>query len=81
MPRPNDAEWNEKARALMAGRTIKSVRYMEAEEASSFGWHQRGLVLVLDNGTTLIVQADDEGNAPGAVWYDAKGVQGLFPTL
>jgi hypothetical protein len=40
-----------------------------------------GSILVLDNGTTLIVQADDEGNAPGAVWYDAKGVQGLFPTL
>lgn len=81
MPQITAKEWTEKARELLAGRTIKSVRYMEQDEAASFGWFRRGLILVLDNETTLIIQADDEGNEPGAVWYDAKGVQGLLPRL
>ncbi|HEY7195491.1 MAG TPA: hypothetical protein VH439_17240 [Gemmatimonadales bacterium] len=76
-----DTTWNARARSLLQGRTIKSVRYMEREEMDSFAWFERGLVLVLDNGTTLIIQADEEGNGPGAVWYDATGTQGVLPAL
>ena len=80
-PSETVSRFTQKAREVLQGRTIKSVRYMEPEELDSFGWSRAGLVLVLDNGTTLIVQQDDEGNGPGAIWYDAQGTQGILPVI
>ncbi len=53
----------------LIGTKIKSVRRMSQEELDNLGWSKNPLVLVLDNGTCLIPQTDDEGNDGGAVLH------------
>lgn len=73
--------WNEIAAKLLKGRTITDVFYMNQEEAEEMGWDSRGLVIVLDDGSQLIPQADDEGNDAGALsWANATRSQ-ILPVL
>ena len=51
----------------LAGRKIKSVRFLSKEEAHGLGWQKRPLVLQLDNGALLYSMQDDEGNDGGAM--------------
>jgi len=53
----------------LIGTKIKSVRRMTQDELGNLGWSKNPLVLVLDNGTCLIPQTDDEGNDGGAVLH------------
>ena len=53
----------------LVGTKIKSVRRMSQDELDNLGWTKNPLVLVLDNGTCLIPQTDDEGNDGGAVLH------------
>lgn len=70
--------WNETASTLLKGRTITDVFYMTEEEAEDLGWQSRALVLVLDDGSQLIAQSDDEGNDAGALsWANATRMQTL----
>lgn len=62
-----EREWNEKAADLLEGKTISKVEYMSKEEASERGFSFRPVKLVLDDGTILVPQSDDEGNDGGAV--------------
>jgi len=50
------------AQDLLVGRTIKAVGY--APGADDRPWP----CIVLDNGTTLTVSKDDEGNGPGSLF-------------
>lgn len=60
--------WNEVAQRLLVGRTIVKAEYLSAELTQElFDWGQRTLALTLDDGTLLVPQADDEGNAPGVL--------------
>ncbi len=73
--------WTDEAAKHLAGRTIKTVRYMRPDEAKSLGWEKLSLVLELDNGTLLFPSRDDEGNDAGAMFgQDNKGPL-TFPTL
>jgi hypothetical protein len=47
------------------GRTIKTVGYLQFEDGEAEVWPCIGL----DDGTFLIVQSDDEANAPGVVVF------------
>jgi len=51
----------------LAGRTIKCVRATASYEMAKLGWDRPGVVLVLDNGNLVTVQADPEGNGPGTL--------------
>ena len=78
----NTQTWNKKANDQLAGQTITAARYLTDEEAGKLGWYQRGLALGLSNGTYLIVQQDDEGNGPGALYLMGKdGSDATLPTL
>lgn len=60
----------------LIGRTITGLREMTDAEMASYAWDRsrKGLVITLDDGTTLIPSADAEGNAPGVMFgEDAKG--------
>jgi len=59
--------WNDEARKLLKGRTIKQVNFMTDADVAAFGWYSAGLIMQLDNGTQVIVQADPEGNGPGCL--------------
>jgi hypothetical protein len=51
----------------LIGRKIKSIIPMDETTAQAWGWYKRPFIIVLDDGTRLIPQADDEGNDGGAV--------------
>jgi hypothetical protein len=59
--------WTEVAIKELVGRTITKVEYMPREAAESWDWHCVGLVLRLDDGSAVLLLADDEGNGPGAL--------------
>jgi len=50
----------------LKGRTIKTVFYLSPAET---GLDQGGPAIVLDDGAVLVIQSDDEGNAPGVIRY------------
>lgn len=73
--------WNDTAAKILKGRTITDVFYMSQEEADELGWQGRGIVLVLDDGSQVIPQTDDEGNDAGALsWANPDGYQ-ILPVL
>lgn len=74
-------DWTTTAARVLKGRTITEVFYMNAEEADEMGWNGRALVLVLDDGSQLIPQADDEGNDAGALTWANKDQYQLLPVL
>lgn len=61
-------KWRDKAKEILQGRTIQTVRYMTNEEARSWGWSRRAVILILDNGTAIIPSADEEGNDAGVLF-------------
>ena len=68
----NGEYWQEKANKHLVNKTIKEVRWVQwdADEDNT------GLVMILNNGATLWLQQDDEGNGPGALyiqWHTEPG--------
>jgi len=57
----------ELANKLMLGKRIDRIEYMSVDEAREFGWHKRPIIIILDDGTELYPQMDDEGNDGGAL--------------
>ena len=50
------------------GQRIVKMHYMSKRDAEELGWYKRPLMLMLENGTWIIPQCDDEGNDGGAMW-------------
>jgi len=73
------------ADALVAlqGRTIKTVRYMTAEETKGYGWGECPVILELDDGTLLYPSTDPEGNEAGTILIqgpkEEEGCLGSLP--
>ncbi len=79
-----DQRWNREAARALTGRTIVAARYMTKEEADASDWYKRPVVFILDNGTSVIVQCDDEGNDGGALFCipaDDEVATFILPTL
>lgn len=55
-------KWSANAKKLLVGRRIEQARYVPDE-----GNRSATLQLILDDGTEVFVQSDDEGNGPGAL--------------
>ena len=51
----------------LVGRRIVEARYMTPKEVKTLMWNRAALVLVLDDGTAIYPQCDDEGNDAGAL--------------
>jgi hypothetical protein len=80
----NTKYWEQKASALLIGRTITKVRYMTEDEAKELGWFNRALVIEFDNNAYLVAQGDDEGNDAGALYhgsYTDTAPETVLPTL
>jgi len=75
--------WNGKAQFVLKGKTIVDVFYMSEEDADKqFGWWGRPVVMILNDGTELILSSDDEGNEAGSLFYTSKEEpNGVLPTL
>ena len=73
--------WNKQAKKVLLGKKIVQVKYIDTEEAKSIMWYNRPVSFMLDDGTRLMVQRDDEGNDGGALWYANKDGEDVLPVL
>ena len=73
--------WNDKAKAILLGRKIVKVEYIDKQEAKDYMWSDRGVSFVLDNGTRVITMSDDEGNDAGVLAYLNKNVDEVLPVI
>ena len=60
------------AKDLLVGRTIDRVRRLSIQEMENFMWYKNPVVLVLDDGSQVVLQCDDEGNDGGAALVYTK---------
>ena len=74
-------KWNKKANDLLLGKKIVKVEYMDSEEAINYMWNNRPVTFMLDNGTRIMIQSDDEGNDGGALWIGSRDVEEILPVL
>ncbi len=61
-------QWKNRLSPEILGQRIVKMHYMSKRDAEKLGWHKRPLMLMLENGTYIIPQQDDEGNDGGAMW-------------
>lgn len=60
--------WTKRANDALAGKTIKSARYLSRKEADDLGWSKLVPVIELSDGSLLFPSMDDEGNDGGALF-------------
>lgn len=60
--------WTKTAEDWLVGKKIVACRYMSCEEMEETMWHDRPICLLLDDGTWIIPQRDDEGNDGGSLY-------------
>ena len=74
-------EWTTHAERALLNKRIIKVEYMPAKEAEDYMWDNRPITFMLDDGTRVIPQADDEGNDGGAVWFGTHNEESIMPVL
>ena len=57
------------AKDLLVGRTITDVVYLSKFDCEQSLWSKRPIMIILDDDSTVIPMADDEGNNGGALHY------------
>lgn len=57
------------AKDLLVGRTITDVVYLSKLDCEQSLWNKRPIMIILDDDSTVIPMADDEGNDGGALHY------------
>ena len=77
MSQDNEAQWTEHAKQILEGRKVVEVRYMDDEEAASFDWHERPLLIIFDDNTVIFASSDDEGNGGGALFGQSDAMNEL----
>jgi hypothetical protein len=60
-------EYIEEIMQSLVGKKITFMRYMNDEEMAKFGWSKRPIMILIEGGTLIIPQSDDEGNEGGAM--------------
>ena len=74
-------EWTTEAEKVLLNKRIVKVEYMTAKESNDYMWNNRPITFLLDDGTRIIAQMDDEGNDGGVLWYGTKDTEGVLPVL
>jgi len=75
-------KWNDVAKTFLKDRKIIDASYATDQEMSDMSILSRPLVLTLDNGTSIVVMCDDEGNDAGSLHLHTKaGKYEVLPTL
>ena len=54
--------WTTDAEKVLLNKRIVKVEYMTAKESNDYMWNNRPITFLLDDGTRIIAQMDDEGN-------------------
>ena len=74
-------EWTTEAENVLLNKRIVKVEYMSAKESDDYMWNNRPITFLLDDGTRIIAQMDDEGNDGGVLWYGTQDDEGVLPDL
>ena len=66
--------WEATANKILLNRKIVKIKWLTEDQAEQeFGWRKRPVMLILDDGTEIVPQMDDEGNDGGALlWINPK---------
>ena len=76
------AACNTTARQWLLLRRIVEVRYLNPDECRHLMWGHTGVVMVLDNSTTVYAARDAEGNDAGALHGVARsGEEFVLPEI
>ena len=57
-------EWTTEAEKILLNKRIIKVEYMSLKEADNYMWNNRPITFILEDGTRIIAQMDDEGVLP-----------------
>jgi hypothetical protein len=68
--------YTQAAAQRLVGRTIREVRFMEGAPADYWSWIP--FVLVLDDGSTVHAEADEEGNDGGVLVWSNGDISEVF---
>ena len=74
-------QWTTHAERALLNKRIIKVEYMSKQEAKDYDWYHRPITFILDDGTRVIPQADDEGNSGGALWFGNNDEESIMPVL
>ena len=74
-------EWTTEAEKVLLNKRIIKVEYMTPKESEDYMWNNRPITFILDDGTRIIAQRDDEGNDGGVLWYGTQDDEGVLPVL
>jgi hypothetical protein len=70
------------ARQRLLNRRIVEVRYLNPQECQRLAWAGSSVLLLLDDGTTVYVARDSEGNDAGALHgVSRSGEEFVLPEL
>ena len=73
--------WTKVAEKVLLGRRILKVEYMSSQECNDYMWYKRPITFILDNGTRVIAQMDDEGNDGGVLTCLTGKTEEILPVL
>jgi len=73
--------WTKVAEDVLLGRRILKVEYMSSKECNEYMWYKRPITFILDNGTRVIAQMDDEGNDGGVLACLTDKAEEILPVL
>ena len=73
--------WTTDAEKVLLNKRIVKVEYMTAKESNDYMWNNRPITFILDDGTRIIAQCDDEGNDGGVLWYGTQDDEGVLHVL
>tara|TARA_R100001126_G_scaffold76405_1_gene45290 strand:- start:235 stop:507 length:273 start_codon:yes stop_codon:yes gene_type:complete len=72
--------WTKKCEKFLLGQKIVKVEYMSKQDAKDMGWDSRPIQILLENGTWLTPQQDDEGNDGGSIGTNNQNLT-IIPVL
>ena len=61
------------ANDLLIGKKIKEVLYLSSFDADQMLWDRRSIMIIFEDGSSIIPMSDDEGNNGGALHYHDHG--------
>ena len=73
-------KWEERCNSALAGKSIKSVGYLNEDEQRELGLYRKPLVIFFTDGTIMYPSADEEGNDAGALFTNINGLE-VIPRL
>ena len=80
-PVENNQYWTKIAENVLLKRKIVKVEYMKDKECNEYMWYKRPITFILDNGTRVIAQMDDEGNDGGVLTCLTDKAEEILPVL